>query len=128
MTRMSERDGCLVDSAGLAGMVTQFVDAWKRDRPSTAGRFAGAARLERVEAVSAVAWLATESGLSEETVVTLKSGRRRAVELRDADALVSAIGRPDAFHDGTLRIRPNPRARPERRAECCSGSLNGSLT
>lgn len=50
----------------------------------------------------------------------------RTTELRIADPLVAAIEHTEAFHNGTLTIRANPKAAPEDRAACCSGSLTGA--
>lgn len=61
------------------------------------------------------------------TIENVLAGRHRLTELRIADALVAAVEQPEAFHDGTLRILPNPNAAPAVRASCCGSSLNGSL-
>lgn len=56
------------------------------------------------------------------TIENVLAGRSRHTELRIADALVAAVEQPEAFHDGTLRILPNPNAAPAVRATCCGGS------
>lgn len=75
--------------------------------------------------MGAVAWLVQETrrrsppGIPEATIEGVIGRRHRTTELRIADALVAAIDAPQAWHDGTLKVRPNPRATPERRASCC---------
>lgn len=72
--------------------------------------------------MGAVSWLAMETGLPKRTIQRVVAGTRQTTELRVADALVWAINQPQLFHDGTLNIRPNPRARATERAQCCGGS------
>ena len=79
--------------------------------------------------MGAVSWLAQETGLPKRTIQRVVAGTRQTTELRVADALVWAIGKQQLFHDGTLHVRPNPRARAAERA-CCghqSDTLLGAL-
>ncbi len=106
-------------------MLRSFVDDWNTTRPrEIGGRFAG--REQRTQgSVSAVSWLVGETGIPKSTIEQVAKGRYRTTELRVADALVAAIGHPEAFYDGTLEIRP---ATKRARCGCCGGSsLNGSL-
>jgi hypothetical protein len=117
--RRRDRDGCVVDSAPLAAMIASFVARWGRE--STGGRFT-AAGAKTVSNVGAIAWLVSESGVAQNTIQNVAACRYRTVELRTADALVTALGQPEAFHDGTLTVRPNPIASREARASCCAGA------
>lgn len=90
-------------------------------RPSTSGRFAGAQGTD-VTPIGAVRWLAVEAGLTEATVENIVYRKHHTTELRIADAIVTALGRPEAVHDGTLQVRPNPGASRHVRASCCGGS------
>jgi hypothetical protein len=112
----------VVETAALAGMLRDFVARWNNERPVTTGQFAGDRRCE-VSPIGAVSWLAQETDLPKRTIQRVVAGTRRTTELRVADALVQAIERPDLFHDGTLRIRPNPRAPARQRASCCGSQV-----
>lgn len=118
-----DRDGCCVETAPLARVLEEFVDDWRRKRPPTSGRYNGGRETTDVEPIGPYAWLALDTGLREAEIRRVRNPERRPLtELRVADALVASIGEPGMFLDGTLNIRPNRRARPERRAECCGGS------
>lgn len=127
------RDGCVVRTEPLADLLTGFVSRWRVHRPATAGQFTSTERGSAVSAVGPVAWLEQETrqhdpdrrGVPAGTIERIMGRRSPTTELRTADALVSAIGCPEAFHDGTLEIRPNPCATPRERAACCGGSLVG---
>lgn len=130
-----ERDGCVVDSEPLARVVTGFVSDWKRGRPSVGGQF-GASQVRRVdvESTSALDWLSEATGIPRGTIENLtvrgrdgKLGRSRTTELRIADPIVAALGRPELFHDGTLEVKPNPHAKAKYRKACCGGSLTGTV-
>lgn len=102
-------------------MLRGFVDRWQVERPQSGG--AGVRQTETTVAhVGPLKWLAAETGIPERTITNVVRGRGRTTELRIADALVMALGHPEAFHDGTLEIRASSRAK----APCC-GSLNGSF-
>lgn len=129
---VAARDGCVVDAIPLAGILIPFMDSWARERPSTGGRFeAGREHRTAVETITATAWLAAETGVSERAIENITrrdpetrepSPRVETVELRDADPLVAAIGRTDVFWDGTLEVKPNPKASKKARAACCGGA------
>lgn len=139
MSTVPARDGCVVDSEPLAGLLNGFVQEWNRTRSADAGRYKTTPRMagrhrSEVAQVRVLEYLATETGLSEGTIEKLLhrdsttgrlSPRTRSTELRIADPLVTVIGCPEVFHDGTLQIRENPQAAPEDRAACCRGSLTG---
>lgn len=121
------RDGCVVDSAPLAGLLLPFIDRWTQSRPATAGRFATGGNREQ-QPVTATGWLSAETGVSERTIQNIVKRDKdtgeskplaRTTELRIADALVAAVGRPEAFYDGTLEVRENPLADAQSRAACC---------
>lgn len=133
------RDGCVVATEPLADLLSGFAVRWRTHRPATAGRFAPRQQRTEVPFLGPVDWLAAETrrndpagrGVSPGTIERIIGKRSRVTELRTADALVSAIGCPEAFHDGTLEIAPNPSASPRERAACCSGSattLTGGLS
>lgn len=125
------RDGCVVPTEPLSHLLRGFVDEWNRERPSTGGRFAPKNLRTEVAVLGAVEWISQETQIPEPTIQNLlpskKTGqpRHRHTELRIADAVVQAIGKTQAFHDGTLEVLPNPSASQEARAACCSGSLTG---
>lgn len=125
------RDSCVVDTAPLAQLLQGFITTWNVSRPAVArggtsngGRFTPRAErpVEEVGMVSAVSWLAAETGVPESTIEKVARGRSKTTELRIADPLVQALDRPQAYHDGTLTIRPNPLAPRTVRARCCGGS------
>lgn len=120
------RDGCIVDAEPLADLLNGFVANWTRQRPNTAGRFSGRNERTAISPVGPISWLTAETRLSgrgvpRRTILALAAGRERAAELWVADALVTALDRPDLFHDGTLTIRPNPAADRRAQAACCGG-------
>lgn len=122
---MASRDGCVVDSAPLAGIVREFIDRWRAVRSSACNQFAPNHQRATSDTVSAIEWLSCESGVSPDAIKSLtrrSSPRNATTELWIADALVSAIGHPEAFHDGTLVVKPNPRAARDARA-CCGGAF-----
>lgn len=127
------RDGCVVESESLAGVLGPFISSWTRDRPQTGGRYSAGVEDTRDAAISmtATAWLSQEATrrcevpVTERTIEGIVNGRSKATELRVADALVAAIGRPDLFYDGTLTVGPNPFAKPDAQRECCGGSEPG---
>lgn len=130
--RVAERDGCVVPTEPLAGLLGGFVTDWRRGREETRGRFARSTDALRTEvpAIRAIEWLAVETGIPEETINSVLRARRKTTELRIADALMMAIGRPDVFVDGdppTLPIMANRLASSRARAECCGGSLLGTI-
>lgn len=125
------RDGCVVSTEPLSQMVRSFIDDWNRTRPpATGGQFGPGQTRTEAMTVSAIAWLAGETAVLGEAVteevigrmVGPRGRRKPRTELRVADALVQAMGQPQAFHDGTLRVRPNPAAHRSARAACCGGS------
>jgi hypothetical protein len=70
-----------------------------------------------------------ERGVSKRQIRAMLSQRAGAyTELRTADLIVAAVERPDAFHDGSLPVVPNPAASAPARASCCSGSLTGAVS
>lgn len=98
------RDGCAVST----GPLSVFLHGYVGDDERAVGR------------------LARETGLHKNQVGKLLGRARptsRYTELRVADRLLAAIGHPEALHDGTLMIEPNPIASAAARANCCSGSL-----
>ena len=123
-----KRDPCVVDTPPLAAELQAYVKRWRRDRPTTTGQFAGTNRCD-CSPLGAVSYLAQETGLPKRTIQRVVAGTRMTTELRVADALVWAIEQPQLFHDGTLQVRPNPRANASARAQCCGErpSMNGSV-
>lgn len=72
---------------------------------------------------SAVSWLAQQTSIPEGTIDNVVRRRRRTTELRTADALLAAIGKPEVFHTGEIVIKQNPMTR-----QCCDGAtLTGSF-
>lgn len=122
------RDGCVVPTEPLSTLLQGFVADWNRDRPTSAGQFRGRgeSRTAADTPISALRWLAQETGVPEGTIqnVIASGGRYRHTELRVADPLVQAIGRVDVFHSEPpgLPILPNPLASSEARSACCAGS------
>lgn len=129
-------DECVVDAAPLTEILGSFIDRWERDRPSPPTRYGrtGSVVPAAPAFVDPVTWLASESGLPEKTIRNLtrvgadgtRRPRYRTTELRIADALVCAIGYPDALSEGgPLQARGR---HPSADGRCCTGSLNGSMT
>lgn len=122
------RDGCAVETAPLAALVRGFVTSWNRQRPQTANRYGE--EPGSVTPIGAYEYLAAETrradllgrGVPEPTIENIVRELRPTTPLSVADALVTAIDRPEAFYDGTLEIRPNPGASKQARAACCTGS------
>lgn len=108
-------------------MVQSFVTGWERDRPLRAGQFGSEGRGLDKGFVSAVGWLSATSGISADTIYRVKSGKVTVTEYYVADALVIAMGKPEAMSNGTFHVEPNPWARTEVRAQCC-GSLTGAVS
>lgn len=125
-------DGCLVPTGPVADLLDRFFADWKRERPPTGGQFS-AAGCDELGPIRALEWLANEARMwsetssawtpvSESTIQNIVDRRYRMTEFRVADALVSALGRPELFYDGTLEVFPNPAAPAAARAACCGGS------
>lgn len=125
-----DRDGCIVRTAPLAAVVTGFIDDWKRTRPhsSNPGQKRRSGELPDT-AYGAEEWLEYQTGcqgfpVSRDRIrLITRTSAPKTTELRVADALVGAIGRPELFHDGTLEVEVNPRATLSAQRECerCGG-------
>lgn len=111
-------------------MLQSFVANWNRTRPPKTGQFSASAQLD-VRCMGAVEWIVEESqrldpsgpGLPRGTVQGVIGKRTDTTELRIADPLLTIIGREDAFHNGTLTVRPNMNAPKDVRQRCkCGGS------
>lgn len=109
------QNGCVVLTAPLASAIRSFLDRWENDRPWSD------------DLVSGMEWLSNESGLSEDSIWAVRRGRHATTGLSIADALVNALGHPEWFYDGTLKVVPNPYASRALREECCGGSVPPSL-
>lgn len=72
--------------------------------------------------IGAIAWLAERTGVPEKTIDNLVHGRFESTELRIADSIVTALGRTETLHDGTLNVRPRWKNSVKARAACCGGS------
>lgn len=149
------RDGCVVDTAPLSGLIRQYVTRYEassrepalvdrlgrvngggRGPRAAGGKFAAGSSRGSVSAIEAlhertveIAARVPAAGLQPVQPATIRkvmNATYRTTELRIADMLVTAIERPDAFHDGTLTVRPNPQADPRTRLSCCGGSLTGA--
>lgn len=104
---VASRDGCVVGNDGLSLVLNVFVGAWEKTRPNEGHRFG---KKPDVKNVRAVEWLSAESGVSERTIVDVIKEKSETTDLSVADALVAAVGCPEAFHDGRLEV------------SCCGGS------
>jgi hypothetical protein len=123
------RDVCVVGTGPLSAMLVGFVDDWNRSRPSTGGRFLGGSQRESaVEPFGAIEWLSQETGVPAKTIqnIARTPPRSRVTSLGVADALVAALGHPEAWHDGTLEVTPATKA--ARASGCCGGSDPGGYT
>lgn len=92
------RDCYVVATRELSPVVRAFVTDWQQRRPSDGGRVtAGRVRRRHATFVGAYSWLAQESGVPEATIRDVHRGeaRRRWTPLAEADAIVTALGRPD---------------------------------
>lgn len=116
MATTRAHDCFVVESAPLSALLRTFVAIWERDRPrTTAGQFEGewgaddtrqSPPRRDASPVSAVRYLAEQSGVPVQTVSKLTMARPPSptTRLDTADALVTVLGCPEAFHDGTLTI------------------------
>lgn len=112
-----EPDGLVVETAPLSALLAEFVGTWRRGRPSIRSQHARAGA-SIVEPVGPYQWLATDTGIPETTLRAVRNPKRQPVtELRVAEALVASIGEPGMFYDGTLTVKANPKATPERQSE-----------
>lgn len=98
MATVRAHDCFVVESAPLSEMLRTFVASWER-QPSRAPSAGG-------EPVSAIRHLAEQSGVPVRTLtkLTMQRPQNPTTALDTADALVTAIGHPEAFHDGTLQV------------------------
>lgn len=125
-TTTRSHDLYVVDAAPLAEALHGFVTGWSRTHPRDAAQQDRIkARRPEVTPVSAVEWLTTESGIPAATIENFlrrdqstgrPAPRYSTTDLRIADALLTAIDRPDMLHDEALNIRRRKRVR---------GSLTG---
>lgn len=128
--RAGKRDGCAVPRGALAGVVQGWIDRWDRDHPDLVATrrnrgAIGAATIlhERTQQIDP-----DGRGVSPDSLRKLLDGRAAPyTELRTADMLVAAVEMPEAWHDGTLSVVPNPYASSDARSSCCGGSSSGSL-
>lgn len=125
VTTVRARDGCVVDTTGLAKMLRSFVDGWNEQYPSTGGQFAGYQQ-RRPANDGPITWLAQETGVPEETLgnILRDPPRYKTTELWIADLLATALGRPQAFHDGTLKVHGNAHARLQIDASPSNGVIS----
>lgn len=121
-------------------MLRDFLASWNRDRPQTTGRFGpgGTSSTADLTPVRGIAWLAAEATYAagrnsdgspryvvpEATIQNVVLCRYRMTELRVADAIVTALDKPEVWHDGTLTVVPNPSAPRAAREACCAGSTD----
>ncbi len=93
------RDGCVVDSEPLAGILIPFIETWARERPATGGQFAAGTEESRVdvEVVTATAWLSAETGVSVRTIRNITARVPAEVELRVVDVRGNCCGSPDGL-------------------------------
>jgi hypothetical protein len=121
------RDAFVVHSDPLSTLLHGFVTSWEKSRPrETGGKFISGNRRQEIVPISPVAWLETESGVSRHQISNILRRRTRFTELRVADSLVAAVGRPDAFYDGTLDVIENPHASRATRDVEAQQSLTGN--
>lgn len=96
-----------VRGAPLQALLVAFIDRWTQERP-TGRRSRGESGRWTTDStssfVTAVDYLVSESGVPRATIQRLTSGRMALARESTADALVAAIGCPQAFHDGTLQV------------------------
>jgi hypothetical protein len=117
--RTREQEAEVVCREGVRLLVTGFVASWKRERPPTGGQFAEDRKRRTVVPVGAVEWLSSESGVPRGTIENLtrtSTGRSPVVPYDVADAIVAALGQPQAMYDGTLVTTTRSSA------SCCPGS------
>lgn len=129
------RDAFVVHTDSLSNLLHDFVSTWERSRGrQTGGTFATGNQRQEIVPIGPLSWLETESGISRHQIGNIvrrdKEGNRlpprtRFTELRVADSLVAAVGRPDAFYDGTLDVIENPHASQATRASEAQQSLTG---
>lgn len=121
MATVPARDGFVVDSEPLSAMLRTFANTWNQERPPPCR--GNRRQAVSVEPISAADYLAQESGVKLSTVKHLLHDppQHPTAKLETADALVAALGQPQAFHDGTLTV-----LRRERGTLVPADRLNGS--
>ncbi len=120
----SLRDPCAVVASGLASLIHGFVSSY--------GRRAGA-RDEEEALTGAIQELVrrTETadfsgiGISDKTIRSLLGGTYETTDFRTADLIATAVRRPTAFHDGSLAVVQNERAKAAVRTTCCGSYYDG---
>jgi len=136
---MASRDGCLAPAEPFAELVRGHVASWNRDRPQPGGQFF----FTDAPPVRALAWLSAEASrhatgdgsipgaepITEgmlEGLLDRGARQRDMIGLRLADAIATALGRPEIFYDPRVdgKIVPNPAANRAAR-EACEEMLHG---
>lgn len=113
------RDGCVVESRALSGLLHEFARSFSRRNPDAP---------KDIVARSVIKLVAERAGLAEGTVANLLTcdergepcGRYFTTELWIADRIVTAIERPEVFYDGSLTVWQNPAAKKRARRACCA--------
>lgn len=120
-----EEDACVVPTEPLCGVLTGFVDNWRKTRKSRKGQWGNEDMDFGPDPMNPYEWLAFDTGIPEAQIRKIKNVKRNPyTELSIADSLVASIGEPSMFYgdEPLLRVMPNPAAARERWGECCGGS------
>ncbi len=115
-----DSDPCLVKAQPLAEALVAFLETWNLHHPQIAGQWGldpnAPIPLRGTE------WLATETGLDEELIRSVRRRKVLVVELVVFDLLTTAMGCPELIHDRRVQVLTNPRVAAERQVDCCGGS------
>jgi hypothetical protein len=91
----------------LGGYIRAWIERWERERP---GRITDTGSTANF--MSAINWLAQETGLHVDRIRRIKSAQLEKVPFRQADKILSAMG--ESFRIGEdIEVIPNPRWSPE---------------
>lgn len=114
-------EDCFVETMPLAEIINSHVKRWRERHPKTSSRdpngYYSTGGTGGVQTFAAHEWLSMKTRLSEATIRRAQNpAQYPRTRLEIADALVAAIGDPQVFRDGTLRV------------SCCGGSSSDAAS
>lgn len=92
----------------LSKMMKEWIMRWLADRPRNITEMGKGSFKGSVEFMGPIDWLGEKTGIHLRRVSGLCNGEFPMVPLTQADALLTAIGRPEALYNGEVRVIPNP--------------------
>jgi hypothetical protein len=105
-------DPLVVRTIELAGVLDKWIREWRSERPLQidANRWKQPGELF----MGAIEALSQRSGIPERSIARVRRLETKWTNLHIADALLTAIERPELMSDGTVNVVPNPRMSLER--------------